>query len=193
MLAGNGLVALAAASFFAAGGGGPVVPSRSLPEKNDGEGEEDKDELGRGFEAGEKFAEMLGRTFRSVGDRGVAIKERFEGFVGIYKLLKSLGMSDKDIAALVAEQARIQLGREASERTPTAADARRVMDGLQDTVIKAAQEVDVRLDLGGNFARRVRDAVQSTKTGREDALLFTERGVAVAKEQLLKVLNREAK
>lgn len=138
----------------------------------------------------ESFAEMLGRMARSIGGQSAVMRERFEGLQAAYKLLKALGMSDADIARLVADQGRQILAREVEERNLTAAEARRVIENVQETVIRAAQDVDVRLDLGGDFARRVREGVDSTRAGREDVLLAGEKGYTAAREQLLKVLKK---
>src|SRR5262249_7797448 len=92
----------------------------------------------------ESFAEMLGRAARGIGEPGQALRERVEGLQAAYKLLKALGMSDADIARLVADQGRQLLAQELEERTLTAADARRVIDNVQETVVRAAQDVDER-------------------------------------------------
>jgi hypothetical protein len=137
----------------------------------------------------EGFGDVLGRTLRAVGAQGTALKERVEGFYGAYRLLRALGMSDAEIAAFIAGQARARLERGLEARTPTAADMRTVLDGAQESIVRAAEDVDARLDLGGDFVRRVREAAQATRTGREDALIAVERAVATAKEQLRRLLR----
>jgi hypothetical protein len=188
-LGGGSAVVLGALSMFAGHDGGRV-PVRTEPAEPPAN-EEPRDEIGRGFETGEKVAETLGRAFRGVSEWGSTVRERVEGLVGVYRLLRGMGMSDREIAALVAEQARIQLGRGLEDRKPTAADIRRVVDSVQETVVRSAQEVDTRLNLGGDFSRRVREGVQASKAGREDAIIFTERGLTAAREQLLRLLRHQ--
>jgi hypothetical protein len=137
----------------------------------------------------EAFAEMLGRSFRMLGVQADAVRERIEGYYGIYRLLRTLGLSDQEIAALVAQQARTRVERELRGRTLTAAETRRALDGVSETVVRAAEGVDERLNLGGEFVRRVRDGVQASKAGREDVLIGLDRGLAAAREQLRKVLK----
>lgn len=194
VLVGGGLAAaLAAAVAFLAGqdGDGAERPHAELPVDPGGRRPSDENppptEKGR-----ETFGDMVGRAFRTLGAQGDALRERAEGFYGMYRLLRALGMTDQEIAMLVARQARTWLEREADDRRPTAADTRRVVDALQETVVRAAEEVDVRLDLRGEFVRRVREGVQATKTGREDAILAAERSLATARELLRQILKNQA-
>lgn len=162
-----------------------AVPVASRPPQEGGP-EPGRESAGKA----ESFAEMVGRVARTIGDQGVVLRERLEGLQAAYKLLKALGMSDADIARLVADQGRQILAREVEDRNLTAGEARRVIENVQETVIRAAQEVDVRLDLGGDFSRRIREGVVATRAGREDVLLAGEKGYATAREQLLKVLKK---
>jgi len=184
---------LAAGLAFLAGhdGGGrpPALPATQPGTDLETDAREEEPERQPGPAWVESFGDLLGRTFRAVGAQGTALRERAEGFYGAYRLLRALGMSDAEIAAFIAGQARSRLERELGGHTLTAADMRKVLDGVQDTVVRAAEEVDVRLDLGGDFVRRVREGVQATRTGREDALAALERGVATGKEQLRKLLS----
>lgn len=184
--AGVSIVLAAAAAFLAASDGSRQVLTSG----------EDTTTTDTGAGAGstpEQWAEgigdLVGRAVRSMGARGGAVRERIEGLYGIYRLLRALGMSDAEIATLVAEQARQRLGRGLPEPVLSAEDARRVLDGVQDTVVRAAQEVDVRLDLGGDFVRGVREAALAARAGREDAFVALERGVGAAREHLRRVLN----
>ncbi|MFN8558519.1 MAG: hypothetical protein U0531_14640 [Dehalococcoidia bacterium] len=54
---------------------------------------------------GEHMAEVVVRGFRRLGARGEELRGRVEGYYGLYRVMKALGMSDADIAALVARQA----------------------------------------------------------------------------------------
>ncbi len=118
------------------------------------------------------------------------MRERVEGLLGIYRLLKAMGLTDQQIATLVADQARGMLGREVEQRQLTAEEMRSVADRLQDSVIRAAQEVDDRLWLSGGLARPVREAVVATKAGREDVLPVIERTAGQGREALLKLLTK---
>ena len=183
----SGITVLATgAAFLSAHGGGdrtaPEDTPRALPERT---GDPLPEPAGRA----DSFGEALGKAFRGLGAQGSALKERLEGYYGMYRLLRALGMSDAEIARLVAGQARDRLEQDLRERTPTAGDARRVMDDLQERVLRAAEDVDSRLGLGGDFVRRVREATLAATTGREDALISLERGATAAREQLRKALN----
>lgn len=187
-----GMLAAVAAFLSAHEGGGravPIVQGEVLPKDADTTEEEAKPRPSERW--AESFGELLGRTVRTIGAQGTAMKERVEGFYGAYRLLRALGMSDAEIAGFIAGQARAKLERELNKTTLTAADMRKVMDGIQETVIRAAEEADERLDLGGDLVRRVRDGVQATRAGREDALLTLEKGLTAGKEQLRRLLKEQ--
>ncbi len=135
------------------------------------------------------FGEEIGRIVRTLGAQGEALRERAEGLYGMYRLLRAFGMTDQEIAALIAREASGRLQRGLRDSAPTTANVRRVVDGLQELVIHAAEDVDERLDLGGDFVSRVRDAVQASRTGREDVLIAVERGAATAREQMRRILD----
>lgn len=198
---GRGLVrgALAAAlgtlTAFMAGyeGGGPLQPAAGPPveppERRDGDVGSSPIGTTPEERGAEKVGEVLGRLVRSVGAQAELMRERVEGLYGMYRLLKALGMTDQEIAALIARQGGTWLERELAGRAPTAADTRRLLDSLQETVIRAAATVDEGMDLHGDFVRRVREGAQATRPGREDAILAVERGVAAAREQVRRLLN----
>jgi hypothetical protein len=135
------------------------------------------------------FGEEVGRIVRTLGAQGEALRERAEGLYGMYRLLRAFGMTDQEIAALIAREAGERLQRGLRDSAPTTANVRRVVDGLQELVIHAAEDVDERLDLGGDFVSRVRDVVQASRTGREDVLIAVERGAATAREQMRRILD----
>jgi hypothetical protein len=192
---GRGVVAaaLAAAAMFAghAGGAARAVDPRPADEPS-AEPEPPRAADVDAAEAGiVRLAELVGRAARAVETQGNALRERLEGLHGLYRLLKSLGLSDREIALLVARQLRGRIEHELRDRS-AATETRRLVDGLQDTVVRAAQEVDVRLNLGGEFVRRVREGVQAATTGREEAFLTIERGMTAARQQLRRLLSEEA-
>lgn len=140
----------------------------------------------------ETFGDLVGRAARSLGARGDVWRGRIEGVYGMYKLLRALGLTDQEIAALVAKQVRWRVERGVAEIAPTPDDVRRAGDGLEETIIRAAQDVDVRLGLGGEFVRRVRESVQASRAGRENTFTGVERGMATAREQLRRLLRDQA-
>jgi len=68
-------------------------------------------------------------------------------------------------------------------------DARPVLESVENAVLRAAEEVDTRLNLGGDFIRRVRDGAVAARAGREDALTGLEKGFSQGREQLRKFLR----
>ena len=189
---GSGAAAvLAGALAFLSGqdGGGTGRASTNLP-VDPRRGDELDDEAPPANE-GERVSYMMGRAFRTLGAQGSTLRERAEAYYGIYRLLRALGMSDQEIAALVAQQVRYRVERRLEGRAPTAADTRQALDGLQETIIRTAQEVDMRLDLGGAFVRPVREAVLAARAGREDAFITVERTVATAREQFRHLIKEK--
>lgn len=159
-------------------------------ERNDATHPEAGPDGGASGDRAQGFGESVGRLLRNLGEQGDALRGRVEGLYGMYRLLRALGMTDQEIAALVAREASSRLQRGLRESTPTTGDVRQVVDGLQELVLHAAEDVDERLDLGGDFVRRVREGVQATRAGREDALIALDRGVGTARDQLRRVLVR---
>ena len=177
--------ALAGALAFLSGhdGGGAGRASAHLPV--DPRREDERDEEIPPANEGERVSYIMGRAFRTLGAlaQGGPLRERAEGYYAMYRLLRALGMSDQEIAALVARQVRDRVERRLEGRAPTAADTRQALDALQETIIRTAQEVDTRLSLGGGFVRPVREAVLAARAGREDAIITVERTLATAREQ----------
>lgn len=193
-----GITAAVAAAFSLLAGqdsGGQVGLSngtKMLPEADSVSGSQ-PDDMGPGPSErwAEAFGDLLGRTVRAVGTQGAVFRERVAGFYGAYRLLRALGMSDAEIAVFIAGQARARLERRLEGRALTAADLRHVLDGVEETVVRAAEEVDERLNLGGDFVRRVREGAQAARTGREDALIAVERALAAGREQLGRLLREQ--
>ena len=138
----------------------------------------------------EAFGALLGRTVQSVGARGAALRDRAEQGYAVYRVLRALGMSDAEIAGLIARQARSWVETEVLDQAPTADDARRAADDLAERVVRVAAEVDDRLGLHGDFVRPVREGLQTAKAGREDALTAAERTLAGARA-LFRTLLKE--
>lgn len=189
VMMGGAAAALGVGLAFCAGvdGSRPPVEDAGLPVPSEGPSDEDRS---GSEQLAESFGRLIGRLSRRVEKQSTAMRERVEGLLGIYRLLKAMGLTDQQIATLVADQARGMLGREVEQRQLTAEEMRRVADRLQDSVIRAAQEVDDRLGLSGGLARPVREAVVATKAGREDVLPVIERTAGQGREALLKLLTK---
>ncbi len=186
-----GSAALGLGLAFGAGmDGGRMPVTRAEPPAVPAD--DDSPERGGAEQLAESLGRLLGRVSRRVEQQSTAMRERLEGLLGIYRLLKAMGLNDQQIAALVAEQARGMLGREVEQRQLTADEMRRVADALQDSVIRMAQEVDDRLKLAGGLSRPVREAVAASKTGREDVLPVIERTAGQGRELLLKLLTKRS-
>lgn len=161
----------------AAGGGLPAIPRRN-------------DEGGSGGSQAGGLRALLRRLAETLGEQGALLRERVEGLAATYRLLRAMGMTDQQIAALVAEQARTLLVQRVGGRAPEQEDLRRLSDALFAAVVRAAEDVDQRLDLGGDFVRQVRDLIQAARAGREDALRAFERGSSAARALLERLLAR---
>lgn len=130
-------------------------------------------------------------AFDRLGLRGGRLHERTEGMVATYKLLKSLGVSDADIARLVVQRAGDQVDEGLEHVRP--AEARLLFEAIEDVVVRAAEEVDTRLNMRGDLVRRIRDSAVATRSGREEALAGMERGLAQGREQLRRLLKSIAR
>ncbi len=131
---------------------------------------------------------LFGRLAEALDEQGALLRERVEGLIATYRLLRAMGMSDQQIAALVAEAARAQLARRLGGRTPERDELRRLSDAVFMMVVRAAEDVDERFDLKGDFVRQVRDLVQAARAGREDALRAFERGSTAARALVERLL-----
>jgi hypothetical protein len=157
----------------AAGGGLPAVPRQN-------------DEGGSSPAGG--LRAFLGRLVEALGEQGTLLRERVEGLAATYRLLRAMGMTDQQIAALVTEQVRTLVVQRLGGRVPEQEDLRRLSDALFAAVARAAEDVDQRFDLGGDFVRQVRDLIQAARAGREDALRAFERGSSAARALLERLL-----
>lgn len=164
----------------AAGSGLPAVPG--APQRGPEPDGEPTTERDGGLRA------LLGRLAEALGEQGALLRERVEGLTATYRLLRAMGMSDRQIAALVAEQARALLVERVGGRVSEREELRRLSDAVLALVIRAAEDVDERFDLKGDFVRQVRDLVQAARAGREDALRAFERGSAAARALLDRLL-----
>ena len=95
------------------------------------------------------------RTLENVGLRGSRLHERAEQLYALYRLMKALGFSDADIARLVAKNASDKLDEGLDRVRPS--EVRPAFEAVEDALVGAAAEVDMRLRLNGDFIRRVRD------------------------------------
>ena len=130
---------------------------------------------------------VVKRAFERLGLRGGRVHERSEGLYAMYKLLKVLGLSDAEIAKLVLQRAGDQVDEGLDRVHPT--DARVVFEAIENTLVRAAEEVDSRLEMRGDLIRRVREGALAARAGREETLAVLERGVAQGREQLRRVLK----
>ena len=130
---------------------------------------------------------VVERAFERLGLRGGRVHERSEGLYAMYKLLKVLGLSDAEIAKLVLQRAGDQVDEGLDRVHPT--DARVVFEAIENTLVRAAEEVDSRLEMRGDLIRRVREGALAARAGREETLAVLERGVAQGREQLRRVLK----
>lgn len=181
-----------ALAFFARYDGGAIAPkpdARALPEAGDTSLDDRLPDSFPGPGLLETAATLAGQAARLAGTRGQALRERAEALVGAYRLLRALGMTDAEIARFVAEQAAERAGRGLDQHAPDTDDMRRVVDTVQESVVRSAQLVDQRLNLNGEFVRRVRDGIQASRTGREDVLVVLDRGLGVARAQLRSLLS----
>ncbi len=184
---GVGMAAVAGwlAAFLAAGTGGERrgAAERRLPVPSGRD-----DEEGTAEDRGAGPRGLLGRLAEALGEQGALLRERLEGLAATYRLLRAMGMSDQQIAALVAEQARTLLVQRLGGRAPEQENLRRLSDALFAAVVHAAEEVDERFDLKGDFVRQVRDLIQAARVGREDALRAFERGSSAARALVERLL-----
>lgn len=185
-----------------------AVAANVLPVRRDGD-PESKDEAGpqdstamttvdvpvkrpgdRASDAGEWAGELLGKGVRAIISGKDSMRRRYESLRGIYRLLREMGMSDAEIAKLVATQGREFLGQELSERTLTAAEINRALDNLNYTVLKAITEVDDRLNLDGELIERAQLSLATTRRGRTQAAAHLETAYAAVRSRLLKLLEK---
>ena len=130
---------------------------------------------------------VVERAFDRLGIRGGRLHERAEQYYAMYRLLKALGLSDAEIATLVVQKGGERLDEELGRVRPS--ETRGLFEAVEETVVRAAAEVDARMDLGGDLVRRVRESAVAARVGREEALSGLERGLSQGREQLRRVLR----
>lgn len=130
---------------------------------------------------------VVERAFERLGMSAGQVRDRAEQIYAMYKLLKALGLSDADIAKLVVQKGGERLDEGLDRVRPT--DARPVFDAVEQAVVRAAEEVDTRLDLGGDLIRRIREGTVAARAGREGALGGLERGLTRGRGNLRKLLH----
>ena len=163
--------------------------SDERPVKSDA-GEEHDDYNPLREEEDEGLPPVVEQAFARLGLKGGVVYERTEQLYAMYRLLKVLGLSDAEIARLVVKNAGDRLDEGLDYVRP--AQARPVFDAVEEVLVRAAEEADMRLNLRGDLIRRVRDGALAARTGREEALIGLERGFAQGREQLRRILRRVA-
>jgi hypothetical protein len=135
---------------------------------------------------------VIESAFKRLGLKDSAVYEHTEGYYAMYRVMKTLGFSDADIAKLVLQKAGERVDEGLDQVHPT--EARAVFESMEDAALRAASEVDNRLSLNGDLIRRVREGAMAARSGREDLLLGLERGLTQGREQfrrMLKGLSRD--
>ena len=133
---------------------------------------------------------VVEQAFERLGLKGGPVHERTEQLYAMYRLMKALGLSDAEIARLVMQQAGERLDEGLDRVRPT--DGRPVLGAVEDVLVRAAEEADMRLNLHGDLIRRVREGALAARTGREEALIGLERGYSQGREQPRRILRRVA-
>src|SRR3712207_1735665 len=149
------------------GGGQPKLP----PPDED----EDDDDYNPLNEPDEVLPPVVEQAFARLGLQGSGVHERAEGLYAMYRILKTLGYSDADIARLALQRAGQSVDDGLDRVRPT--DARVAFEALEEAAVRAAAEVDTRLDLRGDLIRLVREGALAARLGREDLLTGLERGL----------------
>jgi hypothetical protein len=130
---------------------------------------------------------VIESAFKRLGLRDSAVYEHTEGYYAMYRVMKTLGFSDADIAKLVLQKAGERVDEGLDNVRPT--EARAVFEAMEDAALRAASEVDGRLSLNGDLIRRVREGATAARSGREDMLLGLERGLTQGRDQLRRMLK----
>jgi hypothetical protein len=126
-------------------------------------------------------------VFTRLGLRDSPMYEHTEGYYAMYRMLKTLGVSDADIAKMVLQKAGEQVDEGLGRVRPT--EARAVFEVMEDAALRAASELDTRLTLHGDLVRRVHEGATAARAGREELLLGLERGLLEGREQLRRILK----
>jgi hypothetical protein len=115
------------------------------------------------------------------------VHERAEGFYAMYRLLKTLGYSDAEIAKLAMQKAGTGVDENLERVRPS--EARALFEALEEAALRGATELDTRLSLRGDLIRLVREGTQAARSGREDLLTGLERGLVHGRESLRRALR----
>ena len=142
-------------------------------------------------ESDEVLPPVVERAFARLRLQGSGVHERAEGLYAMYRLLKTLGYSDTDIARLALQRAGDSLDDGLDRVRPT--DARVAFETLEDAAVRAATEIDTRLDLRGDLIRLVREGAVAARSGREELLSGLERGLVEGRGHLRRILKGLAK
>jgi hypothetical protein len=159
------------------GGGQPKAPPP----------DEDDDDYSPLNEPDEVLPPVVEQAFVRLGLKGSGVHERAEGLYAMYRILKTLGYSDADIARLALQRAGQSVDDGLDRVRPT--DARVAFEALEEAAVRAAAEVDTRLDLRGDLIRLVRDGALAARLGREDLLTGLERGLQEGRGHLRRILR----
>jgi hypothetical protein len=126
-------------------------------------------------------------VFTRLGLRESGVYERTEGYYAMYRVLKTLGFSDADIAKLAVQKAGASVDEGLEKVRPT--EARAVFEAMEDAALRAAAEIDSRFSLRGDLIRTVREGAVAARAGREDALIGLERGLTQGRDFLKRMLS----
>jgi hypothetical protein len=160
------------------GGGQPRLPPP----------DEDDDDYNPLNEPDEVLPPVVEQAFARLGLQGSGVHERAEGLYAMYRVLKTLGYSDADIARLALQKAGSSVDEGLDRVRPS--DARVAFEALEEAAVRAATEVDARFDLRGDLIRLVRDGAVAARSGREDLLMGLERGLQEGRGHLRRILQR---
>lgn len=171
----------AAATLLSVSGGQGQESRPALPL---GEDDDDYNPLN---EPDEVLPPVVESAFARLGLKGSGVHERAEGLYAMYRLLKTLGYSDADIAKLALQKAGDGVDEGLEKVRP--ADARAAFEVLEEAALRGATELDTRLDLRGDLVRLVRDGAVAARAGREELLTGLERGLLQGRQYLRGVLK----
>ena len=149
--------------------------------------DEDADDYNPLNEPDEVLPPVVEQAFTRLGLQGSGVHERAEGLYAMYRILKTLGYSDVDIARLALQRAGQSVDDGLDRVRPT--DARAAFEALEEAAVRAAAEVDTRLDLRGDLIRLVRDGAIAARAGREEMLTGLERGLQEGRGHLRRILR----
>jgi hypothetical protein len=165
-----------------------LMDRRPGGERPQGTPDEDDDDYNPLNEPDEVLPPAIEKAFARLGLTGGGVHERAEGFYAMYRLLKTLGYSDSEIAKLAMQKAGAGVDESLDRVRPS--EARAIFETLEEAAVRGATELDTRLSLRGDLVRLVREGTQAARGGREDLLTGLERGLLQGREQLRRALKR---